>query len=202
MGARTWILEAATYGDVDSLILADALSDSNTEYLDVLRAQTVAASSLPQFAGLPDGYRTITRRDLFYDTALADPAVIARDAEIGMDTGTIGQISTLPVGDQLRQYSQSITVPVLIVVGSQDANSCNPAIGLSCADSDAVIEREATSYSSTSCLGAFVLDAGHNTNLHPAARTWYRYANWWLNRVSSANPSHDGARQPCALDRR
>lgn len=206
MGARTWVLEAGTYHDVDALILADALADYNPDYVAHVRAHRVAANSEPRFAGLPDGYLTVRPRSLFYDTDLADPEVIARDEQVGADTGTVGQLATLPMSDQLRQYSQSIATPVLLVVGRQDALVCNPDIGLSCADAGAVVARESSAYTSTSCLGAFVLDGGHVTNLHPTAPTWYRYANWWLKRVSHPGVSHpgvsqQGGRQPCAVSR-
>lgn len=203
MGARTWVLEAGTYHDVDSLILAGALADNNVDYVNIVKAHTVPANTLrPRFASLPDGYLSVEPRSLFYDTNLADPKVIAQDEKIGIDTGTLGQLTTLPVSDQMRQYSQSITAPVLIVMGRQDANNCNEAIaGLSCASAKAVVAREGISYTSSSCLGAYVLDSGHDTNLHPKAPTWYRYADWWLKRANHHTSSHHGGRHPCAVRR-
>ncbi|MDN3352299.1 alpha/beta hydrolase [Actinomadura sp. DC4] len=183
MGAGVWMVEAGTYGDVNAVMLADFLHVTDPDFVNELRAHYIAAATQSRFATLPAGYLTVLPRSLFYDTGLVNPSVLQRDEEIGMDTGTTGLTTTLALARDPK-YSQAIAVPVLLVTGREDALGCNEVTpGLSCATSQAVLDRELPDYSSAPRVDAFVFDSGHDTNLHNAAPEWFAYANRWLNSV-------------------
>jgi hypothetical protein len=189
MGAGVWMVEAGTYGDVNAVVLADFLHATDPDFVTYLRAHYVAASTQSEFATLPAGYLTVLPRSLFYDTGRVSPSVLQRDEEIGVDTGTTGLTTTLAQARDPK-YSQAIAVPVLVVTGRQDALGCNEAKpGLSCATPQAVLDREQPYYPSAPCLDAFVLDSGHDTNLHDAAPEWFAYADRWVNAVDHGRPS-------------
>ncbi|MFB9837734.1 alpha/beta hydrolase [Actinoallomurus acaciae] len=186
MGAGIALLEAGTYHDVNAVVLADELHATNAEGVNTLNSHVIPANTLSRFASLPDGYLTVEPRSLFYDTGLADPSVIDLDEQIGIDT--TGAFTPTPdPGDPA--FSDAITVPVLIVVGRQDSLDCGEATGLSCANAGAVMDRESSLYSGASCMDAFVLDSGHDTNLHNAAPQWFAYAGDWVDAVDHGQPS-------------
>ena len=73
------------------------------------------------------------------------------------------------------------TVPVLLAVGQQDMLFCDATV--SCADSRAILAREAGDFSSAACLEAYVLPtAGHSLNLHLNAQSWFAAASDWADR--------------------
>jgi pimeloyl-ACP methyl ester carboxylesterase len=140
---------------------------------------------------LPAGYLTTrpgTRGADFYNTAYASAAVIAEDESL-KQTVTSGELATVVVPVP-HAATRRIHVPVLLVVGQDDALNCNRAIaGLSCADSAAVLARESANYSPQACLQAYVLPrSGHSMNLHPDAPDWFAAANRWLGTYVTAAP--------------
>jgi alpha-beta hydrolase superfamily lysophospholipase len=134
---------------------------------------------------------------LFYNSATADPAVIAAD-EAHKDLLASGEAATI-TDAQNPALSLAITVPVALAVGQQDFIVCNPSLGpaFSCADSAAVLAREAPDYSPHACLEAYVLaSSGHDINLHPNAGDWFAFALSWADRRVGRDTSH-GPTQPC-----
>jgi hypothetical protein len=84
-------------------------------------------------------------------------------------------------------------------VGQQDFIVCNPSLGpaFSCADSAAVLAREAPDYGPHACLEAYVLaSSGHDINLHPSAGDWFAFALSWADRRVGRDAAH-GPTQPC-----
>jgi pimeloyl-ACP methyl ester carboxylesterase len=190
MGGRTMTIDAGVYHDLDALVAIDSAHDANPAGTAAATAASVVANTLPQFAGLPSGYLTVTPRTVFYDTEMADPVVIAAD-EQDKDTATLGMLSTL--GDaRSPAYSTPITVPVLVLSGQQDFLSCDESVpGLSCATPDALANRERPYFTSTSCFQADVAPGGHSINLHPGGQVLFSYIHWWLNALR-ANPRPAG----------
>lgn len=199
-GSGIALLEASQYADVDGVILSAFLHQFNVADTAFFTSM-YPANQDPKFtqANLDSGYLTTqpgTRGLLFYNTAVADPAVVAAD-ELLKQTGTsteeaTSQETTVPTA------SLAVHVPVLLAIGQDDTVFCNDALGLSCADNQTILNREAADFSTQACLEAFVLtDSGHDINLHPNARTWFAVANDWANRrvgASSTTPASD----PCA----
>ena len=199
MGAGQWLTEASTYRDVDAVVVADFLHTTDAATVATLRAHNiVVANTEPRFAGLPAGYLTMQPRSVFYDPTLADPQVIARDERIGADTGTVGELATIDAARD-PQLSARIRVPVLVVTGRQDTFACNPGIGLSCATASDVLAREAGDYPTSRCLGAYTLDSGHDTNLHPDAPAWFGYAAWWITTTVAVHHGGAATGRACAV---
>jgi pimeloyl-ACP methyl ester carboxylesterase len=184
-GSGTVIQEAATYADVNGVIVTGLLHEPQPVGAQLF-VSFYPADLDPAFqaAGLDPGYLTTepgTRGADFYNVAYADPLVIAQD-EATKSTGSDTELST---GDTafLASTSQAIQVPVLLAVGQYDNSFCNDAIGLSCDNVTTLLNREAQDYSSAPCLQAYVLPlAGHDINLHPDAGQWYAAANAWVSR--------------------
>jgi Alpha/beta hydrolase family len=95
---EAWI-EAGTYHDVDAVVITGALHALNPNLLTLAGSDLYPAVDDPKFAdsGLDDGYLTTvpgTREALFYDSATANPAVVAID-EANKDTGTASELDGL-----------------------------------------------------------------------------------------------------------
>jgi pimeloyl-ACP methyl ester carboxylesterase len=198
LGAAMSIYEAATYADVDGLIISGQLHQTNP-LIYTLLGNFYPAQLDPKFAsaGLPAGYFTTvpnTRAAMFYSTHAADD-VIAQDEAL-KQTVTLGELSTLNDASA-PSLSQQIHVPVLTSVGQQDVLFCNELFGLSCANQAAIMNREASAYSPDACLETHVLaKAGHSTNLHLNAPDWFTTAIDWTNRRIGSDATHPPT-QPC-----
>ncbi len=200
-GSATSIYEAATYDDVDGLILSGFVHQQNPDIIPTFGNDIYSASSDPKFSnsGLGPDYLTTkpnTREELFYNLIDANSQVIALDEEL-KQTGTAEELSTGQAAFS-PTFSQSIHVPVLTAVGQNDKLVCNELIpGLSCQDANTILLREAPDYSAQACLEAFVLPtAGHDMNLHLNAKSWFVAANDWVARRVGKDTTHP-ATQPC-----
>jgi pimeloyl-ACP methyl ester carboxylesterase len=199
LGAAMSIYEAATYADVDGVIVSGQLHQTNP-LIYTLLANFYPAQLDPKFAsaGLPAGYFTTvpnTRDEMFYNPARAGADVMSQDEAL-KQTVTLGELSTLNDASA-PSLSQQIHVPVLVSVGQQDVLFCNELLGFSCFNSAAVMSREATAYSPDACLETHVLaNAGHSTNLHLNAPDWFTTANNWSNRRVGSHVTQPPT-QPC-----
>jgi pimeloyl-ACP methyl ester carboxylesterase len=187
LGAAIWTIEASfPDAGIDGLILADYTHAANIPFIVSIGAMRHPASEEDKFASSPTGYFTSianTRGTQFYTTEFADSQVISKDEELKV-TGTSGEATTINVArDPI--YSNAIRVPVLFVVGQQDHLDCDEAtVGLSCADNQAIRNREASLFSNSKSFKAFVLPkAGHSTNLHRSAGLFFLVANLWALNV-------------------
>jgi pimeloyl-ACP methyl ester carboxylesterase len=185
--------EAGTYADVDGLILTAISHDPNPPAAPLTQAYAYPAQFDPLFAnaGLPDGYLTTIpgrRDDLFYYVPGASPDVIAVD-EATKDTVPIGMLF-----DQFTTYglTQNIHVPVLNVVGDFDTLACQLP---SCTGSGS-IANEGSNYPPDACYTQLIVpNAGHSTNLHRNAPSWYTRAQQWV--AERIGDGGDGPRSPC-----
>ncbi|HSW65770.1 MAG TPA: alpha/beta fold hydrolase [Bacillota bacterium] len=198
-GAGVVLAEASIHKDTDAVIITGLLHLPNPTgtglftslYPAVLDARFAGA-------GLDPGYLTTmphTRASDFYNTAAADPAIIAED-ELLKDTGSSAELAT---SDWVfaPTVSWQINVPVLLLMGQNDNSFCNPSLGLSCANSQAIMAREASYYNAQACLEAYVQPlSGHVINLHLNAPSGFTAASDWANRRVGPDSAHP-ATQPC-----
>lgn len=199
LGAAILICETATYSDVDGLILADYMHQANVAQQVAIGATMYPAQQDPRFtSAMPAGYVTTkpgTRGTSFYHQGFVDQAVVNLDESL-KQTATAGERSSLNLARD-PQFSRSIRVPVLLVVGEQDALACSSAVGLSCANGPAIMAREQASFSPQACLTAMLLpNAGHDTNLHLNARQWFAAAALWADK-RVGDSSQRRPMQPC-----
>lgn len=184
LGSVISIQEAATYGDVDGLVLT-GVSHTVTPALNELLAALYPANLDPQFAGqsLPDGYLTTLpgTRGIFYYEPSTDPAVLALD-EATKQTVTTAELATAVPALGL---SGAIHVPVLVVVGDFDEAFCAAP---SCSVSGS-LEDEASFFAPDACLEtAVIAGSGHDLNLHVQAPQTYDVVLSWMDRWVGSNP--------------
>ena len=166
----------------------------NPAYTDESRETSQVAAIDPQFMGsiFDLTYFTSapeTRGRTFYVSSNSDPNVYAID-EANKQTLTLGEI--LSVRTYFGPQSQSINVPVLVLVGDDDIIGCGGA--LDCSDADAVVANEQEAYSDpATCVETYVLkDTGHNLSLHSdAASNSARMLDWVDRRIG------ESATEPC-----
>jgi len=119
----------------------------------------------PQLASYPANYFSLVpgaRAILFYNTAFADPAIIARD-EQERDAIALGLL--LDIGRHFSPESLAITKPVFIILGEQDFIYCGN--GIDCTDHAAVAAHESAFFSPAAQLEVQVVpNLGHDLVLH------------------------------------
>lgn len=185
-GSIIAITEAATYQDVDRLIVTGLLHMPSGGLAN-LSALLYLATLSPSFAGmnLDAGYLTTMpgSRGIFY-SASADPSVIAYD-NAHPDTVTATDIATaLTVleGVPPLNIADRITAPVLLVSGQQDKFFCSVIGVVSCADQTAVQAYEAPYFASAKSLTVnMVADTGHDLPLHPSANVSFNLIDQWIH---------------------
>jgi pimeloyl-ACP methyl ester carboxylesterase len=177
LGSLISIQEAATYGDVDGVVLT-GLSHTITPVLGNSFATLYPASLDPRFAGrnIPDGYLTSLpgQRTIFYQAPFFDPRVLALDEQT-KETVTTAELGTaIPA----LGLSSGIHVPVLVVVGDFDLAFCNPP---SCSASGS-LAGEPRFYPPDACAKAVAIPgSGHSLNLHFTAPLAYLTVLGWMD---------------------
>jgi alpha-beta hydrolase superfamily lysophospholipase len=173
---EAWI-EAASYHDVNAVIITGALHALNPDLVALAEADVYPAVDDPKFAnsGLDSGYTTTrpgTREALFYDPATAGPAVVALD-EADKDTSTVGELGgllSLESEPPSEQPSSQITVPVLVVAGADDSIFCTGVTVYNCASAASVRSYEARYYQAAAHLKVVVIPGtGHDLALSTTA---------------------------------
>ncbi|MFY9823270.1 MAG: alpha/beta hydrolase [Thermoanaerobaculia bacterium] len=190
LGSLVAMTEAATYGDVDGVVLTGI---SHTVTARLSEVQAYPANQDPRFAGqnLPDGYLTTVpgTRGIFYEEPFFDPRVKAFD-EKKKETVTIAELNT---GVPALSLTPGIHVPVLLVVGDLDGAFCNPP---SCTASGS-LSVEPDSFAPDACLETKAIPkSGHDLNLHYDAPTTFTLILDWMDRRVGRNPNAAPPR-PC-----
>jgi pimeloyl-ACP methyl ester carboxylesterase len=180
-GSRVSLTEAATYHDVNGVVLTGALHDQNPNATTI--APAIEASSDPAFASmnLDSGYLTdgpgSIQAAFYYDPGTySDPNVIAYNNQI-KQTMTVSELTDLKTA-LTSTLSRQINVPVLLVVGQEDMLSCVDAVN--CSSAATVYQEEAPFYSPQAKLQVRVIpNTGHVLNLHYSAHTTYAEIMTW-----------------------
>jgi pimeloyl-ACP methyl ester carboxylesterase len=176
LGSLISIQEAATYDDVDGVVLTGI---SHTVTAALGEVSFGPANLEPRFAGrgLDGGYVTTLpgTRTIFYNPPFYDPRVLAVD-EQNKETATVAELNT---GVAALSFSTGIHVPVLVVVGNDDAAFCNAP---SCTASGS-LATEPSFYPPDACAEAVAIPgSGHVLNLHYQAPLAYVTVLSWLDR--------------------
>lgn len=176
-GSGVSALEAATYHDVDGVILTGWLHNAGPGIAD-LGAAIIPAQLDPLLASrnLPPGYLTTapgTRGgSFFYYAPTTDPAVVAAD-EATKETITYGETLDADLG---AIASYQVDVPVLSVIGDRDRIFCDDP---SCSAAGTT-DREYQYFSPAARLKIVTIPAsGHDINLHKQAPAFHAIAAAW-----------------------
>jgi pimeloyl-ACP methyl ester carboxylesterase len=172
LGSTVVWQEAISYGDVDGVIITGAAHSLAARFGTLAGTDFYPAVKDPKFAtsGLDAGYLTTvpgTRSVLFFNPADADSTVIAAD-EARKDVVPSTELGTgIPVATS--KDSLAIHVPVLDILGSNDATTCGPngqGVTFDCSSGAAVARQEAPFYSAQAHIHACVVPgSGHDISL-------------------------------------
>lgn len=190
LGSVISIQEAATYGDVDGVVLT-GVSHTVTPALNEIFAVLYPANLDPRFPGVPNGYLTTLAgtRDVFYYPPSRDPLVLAID-EATKETVTAAELDT---AFPALFLSPGIHVPVLVVVGDHDRAFCGEP---TCSASGS-LDNEVNFFSPDACVEtAAIAGAGHDLNLHFQAPIAYDAVLSWMDRRVGSDPNEPPA-DPC-----
>lgn len=173
--SEIWI-EAARYKDVDAVIVTAALHAISPD-IGALEGALYPAVDDPAYAGsaLDTGYLTTqpgTRGSLFYDPQTANRSVVMAD-EANKDTVTVPELvgaTSMLKEPPAQQPSDGITVPVLSVVGEDDALFCTGVTEYKCTNTKSVQSFESQYYPTGAHLRVVVIpDTGHDLALSTTA---------------------------------
>lgn len=188
-GSLIWMAEAASHHDVDALVLTGMLHGLPPEQITDFANHLHPAVDDPKFANmlLPAGYLTTlpgARAGFFLDATTALPGAAAWD-EASKSTGTSGELTFTPETE--TSYSRHIRVPVLAIVGADDALLCTA--DLPCGTGAQLCQRERPDYATTTPLAmASIPKTGHSITLHRTAPAAEAIANQWITRPAGRIP--------------
>lgn len=185
IGSATVTAEAATYRDVDGVVITGL-----THHVNVPGAVPVLTSLVPASLelagyGLDLGYLTTAsgRRYSFHSPGPTEPGALDFD-ETTKDVVAAGETLDTVLLSTLVPLSRRITVPVMLVMGGGDANFCGPPLGADCSSHEALRRSEAPFYSPESRLRAYVVPGyGHSLNFSPHAPGYHDAVIRWTGGI-------------------
>lgn len=191
-GSAISLIEAATYHDVDAVLLTGWSHTLDLPRLAQVFATLYPATLDPAFAG--KGYdpaylttRPGTRKANFYSPETTDQAVV------DLDEKTKDVESTAEVGDAFgissaSPYSARIDAPVLLVNGERDGLVCGP-LSERCASAAQLKASEGPYYANSPCFVTYVLPAAaHDVNLATTTPRYQRKVKDWADHFVGTGP--------------
>ncbi|WP_020671030.1 alpha/beta hydrolase [Amycolatopsis nigrescens] len=184
-GSGVAIVEAATFHDVDGVLVTGLAHRLNVGGAVPIFAATLPAFLDPKFAG--DGhdlaYLTTlpnTRYSIFHKPGPMVEGAIAFD-EATKDTSVHTQaVDLFPLG-VILPYSKLIDAPVMIALG-QDSVFCG-LLATDCSSAEGIKRTEAAYYSPAADLNTYALQGyGHAINYAPNAPDYHRAVVEWADR--------------------
>jgi pimeloyl-ACP methyl ester carboxylesterase len=189
LGSVISVQEAGRYRDVNRVVITGLLQvpDVGIHFVTTLASLLYPAVRDPQFVGsnLDLGYLTTIPGDRsadFYSSS-ADPAIASydeahKDVVALTDLVTLATTWALPPG---QNTSDSITAPVLMVIGQQDAIFCTDPPLFDCAQPAQLRATEAPYFSGAASLTVdSIPGTGHDVALHPTADQSFASINDWI----------------------
>jgi pimeloyl-ACP methyl ester carboxylesterase len=185
LGSAISVIEAATYRDVDGVLVTGM-----THHLNVLGTAPIAATLAPAIldpafagSGLDPGYLTTlpgTRFSSMHGPAAYNTAV-AQYEEATKDVVAATEIGDAALFGSVAPYSILIDVPVLTVVASRDPVICG-LLATNCGSSATLLRDELPFYAPAARLRAFLLNGyGHALNYAPNAPDYHNVVVQWAD---------------------
>jgi pimeloyl-ACP methyl ester carboxylesterase len=188
LGSVIAVVEAATYRDVDAVLLTGYAHTFNVEGaagLFVNSMYPVLTDPVLGGKGYDPTYLTTrpgTRTEYFLRTSTTEERVVELDEQFKdvLSAAEAGDAVTLGA---VVPSSALIGVPVLVVNGDADVVMCNPLLG-NCSSADRLRRLELPFYAGSPCLRTFLLPGvGHSVNLATNTQAYQARVREWL-----ANP--------------
>lgn len=187
LGSAISIIEAATYRDVDGVLVTSMGHHLNLLGLAPIAATFVPALLDPAFTGrvLDPGYLTTmsgTRWNSLHRPGPYD-AAIDRFDEITKDVAAPTELVDAALLGTLTPYTRQVGVPVLTVMSSQDPTFCG-LLATDCSSSATFLAAERSFYGPAARLQAYVLpNYGHSLNYAPNAPDLHKVVTAWADRM-------------------
>jgi pimeloyl-ACP methyl ester carboxylesterase len=184
-GSGVAIIEAATFHDVDGVLITGLAHRINLGGTIPVFADTLPVVLDPKFAttGHDPGYITTlpnTRYDIFHTPGPRVDGAVAYD-EATKDTSTEAQAIDLFSLGIILPYSRLIDKPVMIALG-QDTVFCG-LLATDCSSGEAIKRTESLYYSPAAELTAYALHGyGHAINYAPNASDYFQAVREWADR--------------------
>ncbi|CCH31052.1 alpha/beta fold hydrolase [Actinosynnema sp. NPDC047251] len=182
MGSGLAVVEAATYRDVDGVVLTGFSHSVNFPEVARVFVEGVRPAVLdPVLAqrGSDPGYVTTApgARRVFHDPGAIDPAVLAAD-EATKDQFPATVVTDLLALAFLSPLTREISVPILVVNGQVDSLFCASL----CEDRTTFLDSEDLYFASNTPVDAFLLpQAGHSHGYAPNAADYRTAVVNWMN---------------------
>jgi pimeloyl-ACP methyl ester carboxylesterase len=185
LGSAIAVIEAATYRDVDGVLVTGM-----THHLNVLGTAPIAATLAPAlldplFAGrvLDPGYLTTLPGTRFTSMHAPAPynAAVAQHDEATKDVVAATEVGDAALFGSVAPYSILIDVPVLTVVASRDPVVCG-LLATNCTSSATLLQGERLFYAPAARLQAYLLpNYGHALNYAPNAPQYHDVVVRWAD---------------------
>jgi len=189
LGSVVTIVEAATYRDVDGVLITGM-----TNQWDYLKALPAIASSIPVTLdpqlgrlGLDPGYLTTvpgSRYTSFHKPGQLNSAVVDYD-ESTKDVFATGELVTTPLMVNIViPASRNITAPVMSIQTTADYFCGTPPLGSDCSSSEALAASERPFYAHAPRVDAFVVTGyGHCFNFAPDSDRYHEVVVGWQRSI-------------------
>lgn len=187
LGSAISIIEAATYRDVDGVLVTAMGHHLNVLGLAPIAATFVPAALDPAFSGrrLDAGYLTTmpgTRWRSLHAPGPYDAAIDSLD-EATKDVVAPTELVDAALLGTVTPYTARVGVPVLTVMASGDPTFCG-LLATDCSSSAALLRAEAPFYGPAAQLQAYVLPGyGHALNYAPNAPNLHDVVVRWADRT-------------------
>lgn len=184
IGSATATTVAARYHDVDGVVITGLTHQINVPGAVPVFTTLFPAALDPALKGygLDLGYLTTragTRYSSFHTPGATEPGALAFD-EATKDVVTVTETLDTVLISTLVPMSRQITVPVMLVMGSGDANFCGPPLGADCSSNEALRTSEAPFYAPEARLRAHVVPGyGHCLNFSVHAPDYHQAIVAW-----------------------
>jgi pimeloyl-ACP methyl ester carboxylesterase len=188
IGSATATTEAATYRDVDGVVITGLSHHINVPSAVPVFTTLIPAALDPALRsyGLDLGYLTTvagTRYSSFHTPGATAPGALSFD-EATKGAVTAGETVDTALMSVLIPMSRQITVPVMLVMGGGDANYCGPPLGADCSSSEALRASEAPFYAPEARLRTYVVPGyGHSLNFSPDAPRYHQAVINWTKEI-------------------
>jgi pimeloyl-ACP methyl ester carboxylesterase len=187
VGSGIVAMEAATYHDVDGVVLSGMTHMPNVPALTLgaaLGLQPVFLDSILSTLGSDPLYFTTrqgARAGLFYAMNDAEQLVVNAD-EATKDQVSVPGMGTVAVFGIVLPATRGIDVPVFQAVGTDDVLFCGLLALRDCSNAGALRAQEASYYRPEAQLETYVLPgAGHSLALHRNAGAYRDATRAWLS---------------------
>lgn len=187
LGSAISIIEAATYRDVDGVLVTGMGHHLNVLGLAPIAATFVPAVLDPKFVGKPLdlAYLTTmpgTRWRSLHAPGPYDAAIDALD-EATKDVVAPTELVDAALLGTVTPYTKQVGVPVLTVMAGSDPTFCG-LLATDCSSSAALLRAEAPFYGPAARLQAYVLQGyGHALNYAPNAPDLHDVVVRWADRM-------------------